>query len=72
VQSGDGHEPGLELLRVMVDLDRLGDALAAWAADPSGDRPDAEVDAVTADVGRRLDELGVAREQRQRPTRQRG
>jgi hypothetical protein len=60
------------LLRAMVELDRLGDVLAAWANDPSGERPDELVGAVTADIARRLDELGVEREERQRPTRARG
>ena len=71
LQSGGG-DPVVGLLRAMVELDRLGDELAVWAADPSGDRPDAAVDAVTADVLHRLDELGVPREERQRPPRQRG
>jgi hypothetical protein len=64
-------DPIVGLLGVMVDLDRLGDVLAEWAADPSRERPDAAVDAVTADVARRLDALGVPREERQRPTRSR-
>jgi hypothetical protein len=69
--DGDG-DVAVELLRLMAELDRLGDVLARWAADPSAERPDAAVDAVTAEVGRRLEELGVPREQRQRPARQRG
>ena len=75
LQAGDGAndtDPVIGLLGCMAELDRLGDALAVWAADPSGDRPDAEVDAVTADVARRLEELGIPREERQRPPRQRG
>lgn len=47
------------LLEAMVEIDRLGDALAAWATDPSIDAPDDAVDAVTADVRRRLAALGV-------------
>jgi hypothetical protein len=50
------------LLPAMVELDRLGDVLAAWAVDRADERPDAVVDAVTDDVGRRLSELGVPRE----------
>lgn len=65
-------DPVVGLLRVMTDLDRLGDVLAEWAADPTRERPDAAVDAVIPDVSRRLDELGVAREERQRPPRPRG
>jgi len=75
LQSADRHRPNdpvVELLRAMAELDRLGNVLAAWAADPSGERPDAAVDVVTSDVTRRLEQLGVPREQRQRPSRQRG
>jgi hypothetical protein len=60
------------LLGTMGELDRLGDVLAAWAGHRTGERPNAEVDAVTADVARRLDALGVPREERVRPPRQRG
>ncbi len=72
LQSGDGSrpEPVLELLRQMAELDRLGDVLAAWADDPHGtEPPDAAVDAVTSAVGGRMTELGVPREERQRPPR---
>jgi hypothetical protein len=60
------------LLRAIVELDQLGDVLAAWAAAPTTERPDAAVDAAIADVARRLDDLGVAREERQPPSRRRG
>jgi hypothetical protein len=70
--DGGADEPVVGLLRAMVELDRLGDVLAGWAADPAAaERPDASVDAAVAEVGRRLDALGIPREQRQRPTRQR-
>ena len=69
--SGD-TEPIVGLLRTATELDGLADVLVAWACDPSAPRPDAEVDAATAAVARRLDELGIPREQRQRPTRSRG
>jgi hypothetical protein len=75
VQSAEAGQPQSQtvgLLLAMVDLDHLGDVLAAWAADPSGARPDATIDAVIADVTRRLDELGVPQEERQPPTRRRG
>ncbi len=65
-------DPLLGMLLVMVELDRLGDLLAAWAADPTLERPDDAVDVVTTDVARRLDELGIPREERQPPTRRRG
>jgi hypothetical protein len=60
------------LLRATAELDRLGDLLATWAIDRAGERPVREVDEITADVGRRLDLLGVAREQRERPPSRRG
>src|SRR3546814_5131972 len=65
-------EPGstewvVELLRAMQRLDALADELAAWAQDRTGPRPDNSVDAVVAEVGRRIDELGVPHEERQRP-----
>ena len=50
------------LLGAMVELDRLGDVLAAWAVDRGGERPDAAVDTVTAEVGQRLEDLGVPHE----------
>jgi hypothetical protein len=62
----------IELLRATAALDGLGDVLAAWAVDRAGVLPNAEVDRVTADVTQRLDALGVPREERARPPRQRG
>ncbi|MDQ3783105.1 MAG: hypothetical protein M3349_09250 [Actinomycetota bacterium] len=79
VRSGSARHTGdpvlVELLRGMIELDRLGDILAEWAADPTGptgERPDAAVDAVTVDIAQRLEQLGVPHEERQRPVRQRG
>jgi hypothetical protein len=69
-QTGD-HADVVALLRAASELDRLGDVLAEWAIDVAGERPDAAVDAVTSSVERRLDELGVPREE-QRPPRLRG
>jgi hypothetical protein len=60
------------LLRAMVELDRAGDELAAWAADPTRERPDDTVQSVIEDVGRQLDDLGIPHEQRQPPPRSRG
>ena len=62
----------VDLLRALVELDRLGDVLAAWAVERAGARPDAMVDAVVADVAARLEALGVAREERPRPSGRRG
>jgi len=60
------------LLRATAELDRLGDLLATWAIDRAGERPVREVDEITSDVGRRLDRLGVPRENRERPPSRRG
>jgi hypothetical protein len=71
VQSGDAAEGDrlVGMLRAMVQLDQLGEVLAAWAADPRNtDRPDDQVDAVVADVAQQLDRLGIPREERQPPT----
>ena len=66
--AGDGNADGpnapvVELLRAAAEIDRLGDVLAEWASDPAIERPDAAVDAVTAEVAQRLDALGVPREE---------
>jgi hypothetical protein len=60
------------LLLAAAQLDHLADLLATWAVDRAGERPDAEVDAVVHDVTQRLDDLGVAREERQGPPRRGG
>lgn len=60
------------LLRAAAEIDRLGDVLAAWAADRSEPRPDDQVDAVIADVRRRLAALGVPEQERPRPSRRSG
>ena len=57
----------LGLLGALTELDRVGDELASWAVRREGERPDAAVDAAVAEVGRRLEELGVAREERRPP-----
>ena len=76
LQSGDGDDSvdpfALGLLQAMVELDRVGDEVARWAADPRAiEYPDAAVDAAITDVARRLEALGVPREQRPGPSRQR-
>lgn len=78
-EAMDGAAPPLSepsatvvgVLRAAAELDRLADCVVAWAVDRSGERPNAEVDAVVLDVTRRLDDLGVAREERQGPPRRR-
>lgn len=78
IASGGGPTSGpqafvVAVLRVTQALDALGGTLAAWAVDPSADRPDAEVDAVTAEVTRQLDAIGVPHQgDRPRPPRGRG
>jgi len=62
----DGDEGSVvELLLVAAELDRLGDALAAWADDRTSPRPDDAVDAAAAAAAQRLDDLGVPREEQQ-------
>lgn len=64
------HAEVIALLDAASQLDRIGDILAEWAVDLAGERPNAVVDAVTETVARRLDELGVPREERRpRPPR---
>ena len=57
------------LLHAATELDRVADALAAWAVARTGTRPDAEVDVAVRQVARRLDDLGVPREERTGPPR---
>lgn len=64
--------PAVDLLGLVVALDRVGDALATWAVDRVGDPPGAQVDEVTAALATGLDELGVPRESREAPPRGRG
>jgi hypothetical protein len=71
-RDGPAADPLVGLVRAMVELDRLGDVLAAWADDRHAHHPEAEVDSALAEVGRRLEELGVPHEERVRPPRQRG
>ena len=71
--SSESNARVIELLRATAELDRLGDVLAVWAVDRAGDLPNSEVDSVAADVSRRLDALGVPREEQRPPSaRQRG
>ena len=70
--SGEVDTLVVEVLRALTELDRLGDVLARWAVDRAGERPDANVDAVVADITGRLERLGVQREERPRPTSRRG
>jgi hypothetical protein len=60
------------LLRALAEIDRLGDALATWAVDRAGDRPDAAVDAVITGVRQRLADLGVPEQERPPGPRRRG
>lgn len=71
--EGD-RSPGAEPERFLVGvlqaaavLDRLAEQLVRWANDRAAPRPDEEVDAAVADVARRLDDLGVPREERDGP-----
>lgn len=70
-EAGDDDQL-VGLVRVMRELDRLGDVMAEWADDRHGHHPEATVDATIADVARRLEDLGIPEEERVRPPRQRG
>jgi hypothetical protein len=66
------HAALVGVLSATRELDRAGDLLAEWAVDRAGPPPDAVVDEVTEAVGRRLDEIGVPREQPHDGPRPRG
>jgi len=71
----DGSGPDEYVVGVLHEarkLDSLGDVLATWAIDRAGERPNADVDRVVADVAKRLDALGVPREERPPGLRNRG
>lgn len=72
--DGSAAAQAVGLLQVSRQLDELAEALAAWADDRHGaERPDAAVDATVADIGARLDDLGIPREDpEQRRPRSRG
>ena len=63
----EGGDDLVGLLRAAAELDALGDVVAAWAVDRAGGLPNREVDATVADVGARLDALGVPHEERPGP-----
>ena len=67
LQSGSSVDPLVGVLGVAAELDALGDVLADWAVDRTGPSPDDTVDATVAATAARLDELGVAREERVAP-----
>ena len=67
MESGADGDELVALLQAARELDQLGDAVVAWAVDRTGQSPDAQVDAVVADVGRRLDALGVPYDERPGP-----
>ncbi len=58
----------VEILRTLRELDAAADVLAAWAVERAGERPDAVVGDAVARVTARLEALGIAREERPRPT----
>lgn len=67
--GADEHAAVVGLLHAADVLDRMAEHVVAWAVDRHGPRPDAEVDAAVRDVTQRLDDLGVAREERTGPPR---
>jgi hypothetical protein len=72
LESGRDADDLVALLAVARELDDLGEVVAGWAVDRSVDAPDARVDAVVADVGSRLDALGIPHEERPPGPRNRG
>ena len=60
----DHERTAIPLLAVAVELDALGDVLAAWADDRARPRPDEQVDAIARRAFTMLAALGVEREQR--------
>jgi hypothetical protein len=68
LEAGDDGDDVVALLRAARELDELGDVVVAWAVDrKAAPSPDATVDAVVADVGARLDALGIPHEERPGP-----
>jgi hypothetical protein len=67
LESGVEGDDLVALLRAARELDGLGDVIVAWAVDRTGASPDARVDEVVADVGARLDALGIPYEERPGP-----
>jgi hypothetical protein len=75
LQGGDGTDLDpmlLGVLRAARAIDGIAETLAQWAVDRAGPRPNDDVDEVVAEVAGQLDLLGVPREERQPPPRQRG
>lgn len=62
-------DPLVQVLRSAIELDSLGDALATWAADVSGERPDAQAAMTLDHIEARLDAAGVPHEPREAPPR---
>lgn len=67
LESHEGGDDLVGLLRAARALDELGDVIVAWAVDRTGPSPDERVDALVADVGGRLDALGIPYEERPGP-----
>lgn len=64
LQKGEVPDEAVELVQVGEGLDAVADLLADWAKDPhNAERPDAQVDEAITTAAKRLDELGVAREE---------
>ena len=67
LQAGDDGDELVALLQAARELDELGDSVVLWAVDRTRESPDAQVDTVVADVGARLDALGVPYDERPGP-----
>jgi hypothetical protein len=72
VSTAEANAIVVGVLQAAAVLDQLADQVVAWAIDRHGPRPDTAVDDAVHSVTQRLDDLGVAREERQGPPRRRG
>lgn len=70
-EEGAQGDPEVEqvvaLLRVAQDLDAVADVVVAWAEDRAGPMPEEAVARTAAEVSKRLDDLGIEREERTGP-----
>ncbi|MFW2380935.1 MAG: hypothetical protein ACN4GZ_04180 [Acidimicrobiales bacterium] len=60
----DAELSSVHLVRLALELDRLADVLAAWAAAGPGDPPLVEIDRTCAEVLTSMNDLGVPEEPR--------
>lgn len=64
VEFDDAELASLHLVRLALELDRLADVMAAWAAAGPINPPLAEIDSTCAEVLKSMNDLGVPEEHR--------